>query len=336
MANALNDNLQQMATPEGALNLVAHTAWHGSPHLFDAFKNEAIGTGEGAQAYGHGLYLAEHPEVAQGYQKTLAPERNANDLNTKMKFVRIGEKPLDSYGVEMSQDLIDAAKNGSNDLKYLATQKQARWQQLATDETYPFKDYATDKVNSYNSLLADLHQQNPQYIGGGNLYKTDIPDAHIDKMLDWDKPLSEQSQHVQDALGVIQRDHVGEDALFEKARQLGVAPTSLPEYAKLEKRMDAARKFSDMTGEQFYRYMGGTGDALQESRAAFSDTLNQAGIPGIKYLDGSSRAGGEGTRNFVMFNPDDIRILERNGVATGQQPFADDLLSQFKAQQANK
>jgi hypothetical protein len=45
---------------------------------------------------------------------------------------------------------------------------------------------------------------------------------------------------------------------------------------------------------------------------------------------------GEGTRNFVMFNPDDIRILERNGQATGQQPFADDLLSQFKAQQANK
>jgi hypothetical protein len=49
--------------------------------------------------------------------------------------------------------------------------------------------------------------------------------------------------------------------------------------------------------------------------------LQQAGIPGVKYLDGSSRTAGEGTRNFVMFNPDDIRILERNGQPTGQQPW---------------
>ena len=34
----------------------------------------------------------------------------------------------------------------------------------------------------------------------GHLYKTDIPDSHIDKMLDWDKPLSEQHPDVQAAL----------------------------------------------------------------------------------------------------------------------------------------
>jgi len=34
------------------------TAWHGSPHKFDKFDSSKIGTGEGAQAYGHGLYLA--------------------------------------------------------------------------------------------------------------------------------------------------------------------------------------------------------------------------------------------------------------------------------------
>jgi len=52
-----------------------------------------------------------------------------------------------------------------------------------------------------------------------------------------------------------------------------------------------------------------------------SKAMHQAGIPGIKYLDGSSRTDGEGTRNFVMFNPDDIRILERNGQPTGQVPW---------------
>ena len=34
------------------------TAYHGSPHTFDKFSMDKIGTGEGAQAYGHGLYFA--------------------------------------------------------------------------------------------------------------------------------------------------------------------------------------------------------------------------------------------------------------------------------------
>lgn len=46
----------------------AITAWHGSPHVFDKFDPSKIGTGEGAQAYGHGLYFAESPEVAKSYQ----------------------------------------------------------------------------------------------------------------------------------------------------------------------------------------------------------------------------------------------------------------------------
>ena len=35
-------------------------AYHGSPHDFDKFDLSKIGTGEGAQAYGHGLYFAEN------------------------------------------------------------------------------------------------------------------------------------------------------------------------------------------------------------------------------------------------------------------------------------
>ena len=70
------DRYRNMPVGELAGNLIGTgvTAWHGSPHLFDKFKSEAIGTGEGAQAYGHGLYLAENPKVAQGYQKTLAKD----------------------------------------------------------------------------------------------------------------------------------------------------------------------------------------------------------------------------------------------------------------------
>ncbi len=46
-------------------------AYHGSPHDFDRFDISKIGTGEGAQAYGPGLYFAEREGVAKSYRDNL-------------------------------------------------------------------------------------------------------------------------------------------------------------------------------------------------------------------------------------------------------------------------
>ena len=48
--------------------LLGHTVWHGSPHKWDAPSIDAVGTGEGAQVFGHGFYSAESPEVAKTYR----------------------------------------------------------------------------------------------------------------------------------------------------------------------------------------------------------------------------------------------------------------------------
>ena len=40
--------------------------------------------------------------------------------------------------------------------------------------------------------------------------------------------------------------------------------------------------------------------------------LQEAGIPGIKYHDQMSRGEQTGTRNFVVFDPNHLTILERN------------------------
>jgi hypothetical protein len=48
-------------------------AYHGSPHDFNAFDLSKIGTGEGAQAYGHGLYFAENEGTAKSYRDALSP-----------------------------------------------------------------------------------------------------------------------------------------------------------------------------------------------------------------------------------------------------------------------
>ncbi len=45
-------------------------AMHGSPHLIkDKFRNKAIGSGEGAQYFGHGHYLTDSPGIAKSYSR---------------------------------------------------------------------------------------------------------------------------------------------------------------------------------------------------------------------------------------------------------------------------
>ena len=47
-------------------------AWHGSSHDFDKFDLGYIGTGEGAQAHGWGLYFAGNKDISQGYANKLS------------------------------------------------------------------------------------------------------------------------------------------------------------------------------------------------------------------------------------------------------------------------
>src|SRR5262247_219562 len=58
-------------------------AFHGSPHDFEKFSLSKIGTGEGAQAYGHGLYFAEREGTAKWYREQLS------------KFGHMSEMPED-------------------------------------------------------------------------------------------------------------------------------------------------------------------------------------------------------------------------------------------------
>lgn len=47
-------------------------AYHGTPHRFDEFSTEKIGTGEGAQAHGWGLYFAANRGVSERYRRVLS------------------------------------------------------------------------------------------------------------------------------------------------------------------------------------------------------------------------------------------------------------------------
>ena len=133
---------------------------------------------------------------------------------------------------------------------------------------------------------------NGTFAQGGALYKTDIPDEAVARFLDWDKPLSQQAPEVTQA--------------FEKWGALQNGRWNFKGYAG---------SADNLTGRQAWESMFG---ALGP-RA--SETMQKQGIPGIRYLDGGSRSAGQGSSNFVVFDPEMIRILERNGQATGKMPW---------------
>jgi hypothetical protein len=257
---ALREGARQIETGTGIGRAVVDPrqpiiTYHGSPHTFPPTANNPlgefdpmkVGTGEGAQAYGTGAaYLAEAKKLAEGYAGANAGRAAAFD------------------------GLIDLLPKPAQMEVYKAMQM--------TDG--PFKKAKIDDIVSRFPESSPVFQANT-----GNLYKVDLPDEHVAKMLDWDKPLSEQHPSVQSALAKLDPD------LYH--------PTG-NEYSP------------DEVGAETYLRMANSPLAKNQSDA--SEVMRNAGITGIRYLDAASRdAAGKGTSNFVVFDPKHMNILERSG-----------------------
>jgi len=79
-------------------------AFHGSPHDFDQFSLSKIGTGEGAQAYGHGLYFADEEQVARGYRDALSARNLPVGMPFDMMERRMKANPGRMYEVNIDAD----------------------------------------------------------------------------------------------------------------------------------------------------------------------------------------------------------------------------------------
>jgi hypothetical protein len=74
-------------------------AYHGSPHSFERFDASKIGTGEGAQSYGHGLYFAEHEPTAKYYREALT--RAVPTVNGRVQAAGPGKfNVVDDFGIQ--------------------------------------------------------------------------------------------------------------------------------------------------------------------------------------------------------------------------------------------
>ncbi len=339
------DELLQ-AEDEALQKVLTYTdVWHGSPHEFEQPDLSFMGTGEGAQAFGWGFYSAGAKTTAETYQKELGNKIMVGDTTLmergKLTGQSTGNAELDNYLAANLGDVDKARENIKADMEFVA-------------EGNP------EAADEYNVLLSMLDRLEVEQSNEGHLYKLQISDENIDKMLDWDKPLSEQPEIVRRAITTLRIGgdvKTGDDELlhdlfdgdmpaglmgfFDKSKgsqiyntiaKQGLPPEKLTkrfsnrdeavEFFKAEK-----QRFNDapmssgkgnyepvakLDGDEFtvetYDQFGKT-----YGQQAASEYLNSLGIPGIKYLDGDSRADGKGTRNYVVFDEKNITALERNG-----------------------
>jgi hypothetical protein len=260
-ANAMAPSTLPRMNERGAI------VFHGSPHKFDKFDASKIGTGEGAQAYGHGLYLAESPEVARSYQTALSPGGKSLSIDGARPVMDIsgpGGVPSSAAGKVMNQAIMAL--------------------QQAKDVDKAIASAASPEVRAAIEKL----RGRVQFSDPGSLYKVDLPDDKIARMLDWDKPLSQQAPEVREAVG-------------------GIKSTLTGPFSR------------DMTGDQLLMHIQSTLKGVGRGSEKAESVLRSSGVPGIRYLDGGSRGTGAGTSNFVVFPGEEqfLRILERNGGLLG-------------------
>jgi hypothetical protein len=239
--------------------------YHGTPHTFDPeegaplgrFRSQKIGTGLGQQAVGYGLYLAEHPDVANQFRI------NPQNFSSELKNV-------------LPPSFKGKAANWANEIENGKT----------------FSDiFATANSQREKNILLQTKPEIEKLINrqktGGFRYKVDLPDAMIEKMLEWDKPINQQTASVRAVIkGIVE------------AEELDVGKYSL--------------------GFRDGRYTGGEAIEIFNERfgnpKTISKYLKESGIPGIKYPDHYSGIDKKSTRNFVVFPGEEqhLNILSRD------------------------
>ena len=292
--------------------------YHGSPYNFDFFDSSKIGTGEGAQAYGRGHYIAEAEGVGRTYKNILGG-REFEIGGRKLYTTSGGASRLDSQtrGQNIAADALDDAFNAQSTSPAQFAAQRLNYQRRLYPEDAEHIDEALETI-------ADWQEGGGVQKLQGHMYEVNI---HSDpnKFLDWDKRLFEQQ-------GVV-------DAMY------------LP-LTDVMSRRDANRLLGDRnTGEHLFRntvpapysgvkYLNDLAAVGPQKKGAFAysprqirdarsrlkdradlanispeSVLQKAGIPGIRYLDGGSRAAGKGSSNYVVFDPKTIEIIRKYGIA---------------------
>lgn len=267
-------------------------------------RMDKIGTGEGAQAYGHGLYTAENEGIARSYRDALAggvkPEFRPTDKYSTVGWKAEAEKlfPNDRER-QAAFHLFNQMKN-----KDYVLENHDFITSLPHNQGKPYEWEGVEFTRDRLAQLAD------EFYDPGKIYEVNIA-ADPNTFLDWDKPLSEQPEAVQKAVSNISNLR-GESGGYI--------------WDSLVKQKNAEGAFGE--------HMADLRPAIKTGPKAAQEYLREAGIPGIKYFDAGSRGAGDGTRNYVVFDDKLISIIRKYGIAGASAMLGYNLMEQLDPKQA--
>jgi len=232
-------------------------AWHGTgAPLFREFSDDFLRSGEGHMTYGHGHYVAQAEGTSKSYQRGGGTQ------------LMVGDRPWDfadhldaDHPINIARDtLVDSGMDVDKAIRLL--QKDAE-----PYRNMPGSTYAQDNDAAIKFLQDNRHQIREEPVGG-MLHINVVPEEH--EFLDWDLPFSKQSPQVQQRL--IDAD---------------LAPRGI-----IDKRVGGGWS-CERTGEEIYRDIferhQREGMPWDDAWEQTSRDLQEAGIPGNKYLDQQSR-----------------------------------------------
>ncbi|MFW9601839.1 MAG: hypothetical protein ACMV1B_05920 [Prevotella sp.] len=269
--------------------------YHGTPNNVDKFSTKYIGTGEGVQAYGWGMYFADSKEVAEWYRDTLKPYGHDNFIIDGKAYDRNDLTTAEVYAIR------DILKDGYEQ----ALETNEKWVKSKTNP----KDIDLATLDAIKRLKGLSIKENK-----GNLYRVDLKPKEEEYLL-WDKPLIEQSNYVLQKLGIKN--------ISEAKEWLSLRNELISEYGirgmknAPKEKYDRFRELGDKIQSNGLNYSEQGSDLYFKFKQEFnsdkkaSEHLHSLGIRGIKYKDADSRLSKDGnSHNYVIFNDEDVGIPE--------------------------
>ena len=273
-------------------------AWHGSPHDFDKFDLGAIGTGEGNQAHGWGLYFAKKKSVSRNYQKELS--KRLGTTNPKLFKVEIpDEKTMldeDKYFKEQNKDIINKIVSAVNNL-------EIDKRKALLDHYKEHPSYTTNK--EYEKILGKIQsvKQDREYISEAltnnvNKIKEKIArEAAAEYGYNFDELKADNTfEMAKKLIGEINEKL----SALEKEKEVEGAKEKIKEDKILESIGDTFTK-TPYTGRDVYVALS---KAFGGDKGA-SEFLNSTGVKGITY-DGYTDG-----RCYVVFDDKAIKVIEK-------------------------
>ncbi|MBS5237138.1 MAG: hypothetical protein KHY75_10600, partial [Enterococcus faecium] len=280
------------------------SAWHGSPHDFDTFDLGAIGTGEGNQVHGWGLYFAKDRKVSDLYRRELSLIHDV-DKGTLFKV----DVPDTKTMIDEQQSLNVLSKETKQNLNAAINALPEQEKEVFINEytnSPLFNHYAKKEIDE---LKRNFDRLNDEYYL--------LKDKYLDKYLEGElstiaqRSLNRLSEKYNIDLNALKEnpDSINDiknqlnTMWFNAFKESGMAGKKYREVYWGKYKNDFSTLLNDggINGRDFYTALS---KALGGAKQA-SEHLNKYGIKGITYI------GEQDGRCYVVFDDKAIKVIEK-------------------------